>query len=85
MIDTLSYLKKHGQRLDLELARDRGISLDLARQQLAQLAERREIAICKVTRFDGGTRTDGWLCRISGYSPPPAPGRRARSAEVPAA
>jgi len=82
MIDTLNYLKKHGQRLDLELARDRGISLELARQQLTQLAERREIVICTVTRFDGGTRTEGWLCRISGYSPPPAPGRRAKSTEA---
>jgi len=85
MIDTLSYLKKHGQRLDLELAKDRGIPLDVARQHLTQLAERREIVICKVTRFDEGIRTDGWLCRISGYSPPPAPGRRAKSSEVPAA
>jgi hypothetical protein len=85
MIDTLSYLKKHGQRLDLELAKDRGIPLDVARQHLTQLAERREIVICKVTRFDEGIRTDGWLCRISGYSPPPAPGRRAKSTEVPAA
>jgi len=85
MIDTLSYLKKHGQRLDLELAKDRGIPLDVARQHLTELAERREIVICKVTRFDEGIRTDGWLCRISGYSPPPAPGRRAKSTEAPAA
>ena len=85
MIDTLNYLKKHGQRLDLELARDRGIPIDLARQHLAQLAERREIVMCKVTQFEAGARIDGWLCRISGYSPPPAPGRKAKGAGVPAA
>lgn len=82
MIDTLKYLKKHGQRLDLEIAKDRGIPIDLARQQLTQLAERREVVMCKVTRFAEGTRIDGWLCRISGYSPPAAPGRKAKGTEM---
>jgi hypothetical protein len=85
MIDTLKYLKKHGQRLDLDLARDRGIRIDLARQHLTELAERGEIVMCKVTRFEGDTRIDGWLCRISGYSPPPAPGRKAKGAGAPPA
>jgi hypothetical protein len=85
MIETLKYLKKHGQRLDHELAKDRGIPIDLARQHLAQLAERREIVMCKVTQFEGGARIEGWLCRISGYSPPPAPGRKAKGAGAPAA
>lgn len=84
MLDTLQYVKKHGQCLDLDLATDRGISLTLARQQLRHLAERQQIVMCKVTRFDKGNAIESWVCRISGYSPPPAPGRKAKGAEVPA-
>lgn len=85
MIETLNYLKKYGQRFDYELARDCGIRIEVARQQLAQLAERREIVMCKVTRYDDGAPVDGWLCRISGYSPPPAPGRKAKGSVAPPA
>lgn len=73
----LSHLKKHGQLLDLEIASATGIALPLVRKSLADLTSRKEISQCSVTHFNGGKRIDGFQCRISGYVPPVAPGRKA--------
>jgi hypothetical protein len=72
----LSHLKKHGQLLDLEIASATGIALPQVRKSLADLATRKEISQCSVTHFNGGKRIDGIQCRISGYVPPVAPGRK---------
>lgn len=85
MLDTLQYVKKHGQCLDHDLAKDRGIPLALAHQELRRLAETQQIVMCKVTRFDKGNPVESWVCRISGYSPPATPGRKASAPEVRAA
>lgn len=76
MIDTLQCLKRHGQRLDLEIAKEMGVPLATVRQQLSELADRREAIVCKMTRFENGKKTEAWQCRISGFVPPPAPGRK---------
>jgi hypothetical protein len=73
----LSHLKKHGQLLDLEIASATGIALAQIRKSLAELAARGEISQCTVTHFKGGKRIEGIQCRISGYVPPAAPGRKA--------
>lgn len=73
----LSYLKKHGQLLDLEIASATGIPLTQVRRSLADLTARGEISQCSVTHFHGNKRVDGFQCRISGYVPPVAPGRKA--------
>jgi hypothetical protein len=73
----LSHLKKHGQLLDLEIASATGIALAQIRKSLADLAARGEISQCTVTHFKGGKRIEGIQCRISGYVPPAAPGRKA--------
>ena len=75
----LSHLKKHGQLLDLEIAAATGIALPQVRKSLADLATRKEISQCSVTHFNGDKRIDGFQCRISGYIPPVAPGRKAGS------
>jgi hypothetical protein len=75
----LSYLKKHGQLLDLEIASATGIALAQVRRSLADLTTRGEISQCSVTHFHGDKRVDGFQCRISGYVPPVAPGRKAGS------
>src|SRR5215471_16506560 len=76
VIETLRCLKKYGQRLDLEIAREMRVPLATVRRQLVDLAAKREIVMCDVTRFDNGKRIDAWQCRVSGYVPPPAPGRK---------
>ena len=79
MIETLECLKKYGQRLDLEIAKEMRMPLATVRQQLTRLAANGEVVTCSLTRFEGGKRIDAWQCRVSGYIPPPAPGRKAKS------
>ena len=72
----LQYLKKHGQLLDSEIALGTGIPLPKVRISVTELAARKEISNCSVTHFKDGKPVDGILCRISGYVPPAAPGRK---------
>ena len=72
----LQYLKKHGQRLDSEIAAATGIPLPKVRISLSDLSARGEISRCSVTRFDDGKTVEGMLCRVAGYIPPKAPGRK---------
>lgn len=73
----LQYLKKHGQRLDSEIAAATGIPLRKVHSFLTDLSARGEISKCSVTRFnDGGKPVESMLCRISGFIPAAAPGRK---------
>ena len=75
----LQYLKKNGQRLDLEIAAATGIPLPKVRHSLSDLSARGEISRCSVTRFNDGKAIEGMLCRIAGTIPPKAPGRKPAS------
>ena len=77
MIETLQCLKKYGQRLDLEIASEMRVPLATVRKRLAGLAAQKAIVMCDLTRFENGKRIDAWQCRVSGYVPPAAPGRKA--------
>lgn len=76
MIEILQCLKKHGQRLDSEIAKEIGVPLATVRQSLVGLAASRAVIMCNLTRFENGKRVDAWQCRVSGYIPPVAPGRK---------
>ena len=78
MIEVLQCLKKYGQRLDLEIAKEMGVPLATVRQQLAGLAATGAIITCNLTRFENGKRIEALQCRVSGYVPPLAPGRKAK-------
>lgn len=80
MVEILDCLKKHGQRLDLEIAKEMNLPLASVRQRLAGLAASGAVIMCSLTRFENGKRIDAWQCRVSGYVPPLAPGRKAKSA-----
>jgi predicted ArsR family transcriptional regulator len=80
VIETLKCLKKYGQRLDLEIAKEMGVPLALVRQRLADLAATGAVITCSLTRFENGKQIDAWQCRVSGYVPPLAPGRKAKAA-----
>jgi predicted ArsR family transcriptional regulator len=77
-IEVLKCLQKYGQRLDSEIAKEIHLPLAAVRQQLTDLAARHEVIICSLTRFERGGRLDAWQCRVSGYVPPFAPGRKAK-------
>ena len=76
MSEVLDCLKKHGQRLDLEISKETGVSLEAVRERLVALASSGAVIMCKLTRFERGARIDAWQCRVSGYVPPLAPGRK---------
>ena len=77
-VEVLNCLKKHGQRLDLEIAQETGVPLATVRRQLVGLAATGTVIMCSLTRFENGERIDAWQCRVSGYIPPLAPGRKAK-------
>ena len=79
MTEILECLTKHGQRLDSEIAEEIGLPLAKVRERLARLAASGEIITCNLTRFEkNGKRIEAVQCRISGYVPPLAPGRKAK-------
>jgi hypothetical protein len=72
----LQYLKKHGQKIDWEIAAATSISLTHVRDTLIALSKLGEISRCIVTRFSDGKPVEGMQCRIAGTIPPQAPGRK---------
>jgi predicted ArsR family transcriptional regulator len=76
MTEILQCLKKHGQRLDLEIAKEMRVPLATVRQHITALAESREAIVCKTIQFENGRQFEAWQCRISGFVPPAAPGRK---------
>ncbi|MEP7329797.1 MAG: ArsR family transcriptional regulator [Betaproteobacteria bacterium] len=80
MTEVLQCLKKYGQRLDLEIAKEMGLPLASVRQQLDGLTATGAVITCSLTRYEDGKQIDALQCRISGYVPPVAPGRKAKAA-----
>jgi DeoR/GlpR family transcriptional regulator of sugar metabolism len=79
MKEILLYLKTHGEQLDTEIAAAVGISLANVRLQLAKLAAQGEVMVCHSIRFDNGKKIEGIKCRLAGFIPPAAPGRKSKS------
>ena len=79
MFETLQCLKKHGQRLDLEIAKELRMSVASVRQHLTALADSREAIVCKTIQFANGRQVEAWQGRVSGFIPPPAPGRKPKA------
>ena len=79
MNDILQYLKAHGERLDTDIAEATGHTLAKVRAQLAELASRGEIMVCHSTKFEKGKKIEGISCRVAGFIPPAAPGRKSKS------
>ncbi|HTY03652.1 MAG TPA: transcriptional regulator [Rhodocyclaceae bacterium] len=69
-------IKKHGQVRDAEIAMALGLGLSKVRSSLSDLSATGHISCCSVTRFQDGKSVEEILCRVSGYIPPAAPGRK---------
>ena len=78
MNEILQYLKIHGERLDAEIAQAVGLSLVNVRKQLAELAAKGEIMSYQSTRYENGKKIEGIRCRLAGFIPPAAPGRKSK-------
>jgi DeoR/GlpR family transcriptional regulator of sugar metabolism len=79
MKEILQYLKRHGERLDTEIAEATGISLANVRLHLSELAAKGEVMACHSIRFEKGKKVEGISCRLAGYIPPAAPGRKSKA------
>ena len=79
MNEILQYLKTHGERLDSEIAIATGTSLAKVRLRLSELSEKKEIMTCYSIRFEKGKKIEGIRCRLTGYIPPAAPGRKSNA------
>lgn len=69
-------LKVHGQMLDSELAVAAGLSMRQVKALLADMSARGEIMGCSVTLYRDGKPLQALQCRLSGYVPRTAPGRK---------
>ena len=78
MNEILQYLKTHGERLDAEIAEAVGMSLAKVRIQLSELAAKGEVMSYQSTKFENGKKIEGIRCRIAGFVPPAAPGRKSK-------
>ena len=79
MQEILNYLKQNGEQLDSEIAAATGLSLANVRAGVTALSARGDVMVCRSIRFKDGKEIDGMLCRISGYIPPAAPGRKSKA------
>jgi hypothetical protein len=78
MDQILQYLKKHGEKLDTEIAEGAGLSLSKTRIYLTELAAKNEVVLCDSIRFEKGKKIEGIRCRVSGFIPQASPGRKAK-------
>jgi len=76
MNDILQYLKKHGECSDKEIAEGIGIPLADLHLQLVALAVKNQVMSCHSHKFVKGKKVEAIICRIAGYIPPAAPGRK---------
>lgn len=79
MKEILQYLKSHGEQLDAEIAAAMGLSLANTHLRLSELAAKGEMVACHSTKFNKGKKIEGILCRLAGYIPPAASGRKSRA------
>lgn len=78
MQEILDYLKDRGERLDSEIAAATGLSLAKVRERVKDLHARGAVMVCRSIRYKDGKEIEGVLCRVAGYIPPAAPGRKAK-------
>jgi DNA-binding Lrp family transcriptional regulator len=79
MQDILQHLKLNGEQLDSEIAAATGISLAKVRLRLSELSASGDVIVCRSIRFKDGNPVDSMLCRVSGFIPPAAPGRKSKA------
>ena len=79
MQEILKFLKDRGEKLDSEIADATGLTVDAVRRHVSALSARGEIMTCQSTRYVDGKKIEGLLCRIAGYVPPAAPGRKPKA------
>ena len=78
----LDYLNKHGERSDKEIAAATGIPLTDLHLNLTELKAKKQIMLCDSIKYVKGKEVKATICRISGYIPPAAPGRKSAKVQI---
>jgi predicted transcriptional regulator len=78
MNEILQYLKTHGEQLDAEIAQAVGMSLINVRKHLDELTAKGEIMSYQSTKFENGKKVEGIRCRIAGFIPLEASGKKSK-------
>jgi len=78
----LQYLKTHGESQDTDIAKAVGLTLANALIQLSELTTKGEIMSYHSTKFVSGKKIEGMRCRVAGYIPPAAPGRKSGKVQL---
>ena len=74
--DLFDYVKRHGQIVDRQIAKELGLSLDEVRSLVHQLQVKNKLYTCDIINFEDGVEVKGLLCRVSCFSPKASPGRK---------
>lgn len=77
MKEILEFLKK-GEHLDSEIAEAVGMPLPKVRILLDELTAKGEVVSCHSIRFVKDKKIEGMKCRLAGFTPPAAPGRKSK-------
>ena len=80
--EIIAYLKKHGESQDADIAKEVGLSLQKLLPLLYELTAKGDIMSYQSTRFVGGKKIEGMRCRVAGYIPPAAPGRKSAKVQL---
>ena len=82
MTKILDYLKKHGERSDVDIAAATRIPLADLHLNLTELRAKGQIMLCDSIKYVKGKEVKATLCRVSGYVPPAAPGRKSAKVQI---
>ncbi len=75
----LDHLANSGEQLDSDIAAATGLSVATVRSRVTDLHAKGAVMICRSIRYKDGKEIEAMLCRISGYIPPAAPGRKSKA------
>jgi hypothetical protein len=56
------------------------VPLATVRKRLAELSAAGDVVMRHLTRYEGTKTIEAWQCRVSGFVPAPAPGRKPKAA-----
>jgi len=80
--EIITYLKKHGESLDADIANEVGLSLQKLLPLLDDLTAKGDIMSYQSTKFINGKPMVGMRCRVSGFIPKAAPGRKSGKVQL---
>ena len=72
----IEHLKLHGEQLDADIAQALHLPLEQVRADMQELSAKGAVMTCFVTRYRDGKQIQGWACRVAGFIPTAAPGRK---------